>query len=73
MSIITKIKHVVAMPGRFIEACNTLAEATNRNTEAICAMHRELLSPIKAVEAHTKYVADSERRELQRRGHTHNF
>ena len=67
------IEHLLAMPGAFIDACNTLAEATDRNTEALHAMHRDLLIPIKAVEQNTKYVAGAQRRELQRSGHPHEF
>jgi hypothetical protein len=77
MSTFIKIKlfvaNLFAIPGAFIDACSTLAEATDRNTEAVRAMHRELLSPIKGVEQNTKYVAAARKRELQRNGQPHEF
>ena len=73
MNIIQTIKHVLAMPERFIEACNTLAEATDRNTEAVNAMHRDLLPPIKSVERHTAYLATSEEHRLKREGRPYVF
>ncbi len=53
----------------FVETCKALTEATREHTAAIRAMH----STIEAVAKHTKYAADSQRRELQRRGQTHDF
>ena len=67
------LRLVFVIPGKFTEACNILAEVTNRNTEAVKAMHSELLSTIKNVETHLKYLSESERRELIRRGVTHIF
>src|SRR5262249_20885228 len=73
MTMFKRLKNVLAMPGRFIEACQTLAEATDRNTEAVRAMHRDLLNTIKSVEKHTQYLATSEEHRLRREGRPHVF
>jgi hypothetical protein len=66
----TKLKQAFAA---FIETCKALTEATDRNTEAVRAMHQELLSPIKGVEKHTEYLATSEEHRLRREGRPHVF
>jgi hypothetical protein len=75
MKIITFIKNVFAMPGKFIEACNALTEATRQHTEALGVLsadavvhHQESVQAIAAVEKHVKYIAHSERHRNQREG-----
>ena len=66
-------EHLLTMPGAFIRACNTLAATTDRNTEAVRAMHQELLSTIEGVERHVKYLATSEQHRLRQEGRPHVF
>ena len=48
-------------------------EALKLQTEVVRALIPELKSSIAAVEREVKYLAESERRELQRRGNPHKF
>jgi hypothetical protein len=69
MTIFRELKAAIidalAVPGRFIEACNTLSEVTRDQTNTIEAMHATIASLEKSV----KYLEVSRRRELQRAGH----
>jgi|HubBroStandDraft_6_1064221.scaffolds.fasta_scaffold574424_2 hypothetical protein len=70
------ISNALAAPGRFIEACNTLTEATRQQTKALGVIscdavlhHQESVQAIAGVEKHLKYLAASERNNNQRAGH----
>jgi hypothetical protein len=80
MKLLNQIKTALAVPGRFIATCDTLAEAVREQTEAIRVLtrtnaiqHLELLAAVAPIEKHVKYVATAERHTLQRAGHKHDF
>jgi hypothetical protein len=62
------------------EASRELTEATDRNTAALCEQTKALQehsaalltkgSTIDSIEAHAKFLANAQRRDLERRGHT---
>ena len=58
------IADALAMPGRFIDACNLLSEKTHAQTEALEALHTTL----KAIEKSAKYIATSEEHRMRREG-----
>jgi len=55
------------------EIVRAQTEALKLQTEVVRALIPELKASIAAVEKHVKYLADSQRRELQRSGHAHDF
>ena len=63
--MLTTIKQILTMPGRFIEACQTLALRTpHENTQA---------QTLAAIAKSLAYLENSERRKLLRAGQPHEF
>ena len=69
----TKLKQAF---NRAITSLDTHSEIVRAQTQAVnlqAEVLRALIASIAAVEQQVKYLADSERRELQRRGHPNDF
>lgn len=58
------IVHALAAPGRFIQACNELSEATRQQTAALGIISADLVLQLE----HLQYLSQSERSRNQREG-----
>lgn len=73
-------QHALAIPGRFIATCDTLADALKANTATLEALRNDLGTLSADGELHhqelckhVRYLATSEQQKLKREGRAHQF